>query len=166
MVTALPGIYPAGYPLLTAINCIKLTIWFLIPSTTNSCSQGIGHLCSSRTILSHLLTIWMRLHFLITSTTRQGLLMQCDYNKRSSSLLTENVNVALRYLGYLTLWRMREGYGNRSVYVCVCLSVTKLIGTCLVYMLKTRSPSHGIFNLCIVWISLKMLFSSWQALDG
>ena len=31
---------------------------------------------------------------------------------------------------------MREGYGSRSVYVCVCLSVTKLTATYLVYMLE------------------------------
>ena len=59
--------------------------------------------------------------------------------------------------------RMREGYCSCSlcVYVCICVSITKLAVTYLVYTLKTRChyASHGIFKICIVWILLKTLCS-------
>ena len=35
-------------------------------------------------------------------------------------------------------WRMREGYSSRSVFLSVCLSVTMLVATYLIYTLKAR----------------------------
>ena len=66
---------------------------------------------------------------------------------------------------------MREGYGNRSVYVyvyvcvLVCLSVTTLVATYLVYMSKVRRHivSCRFLKICIVWTSLKMFCSEDMA---
>ena len=45
---------------------------------------------------------------------------------------------AVMYMYFVNPRRMREGYGSRSVCVCVsvCLSVTALAATYLVYTLK------------------------------
>ena len=42
-------------------------------------------------------------------------------------------------------WGMHKGYGSRSVYLSVRLSVTTLIATDLIYTLKARchQASHG-----------------------
>ena len=54
---------------------------------------------------------------------------------------------------------MREGYGSHSV--CVCLSVTMLAATHLVFTSKVRClrVPYGIFQICNVWLLLKMLCS-------
>ena len=54
---------------------------------------------------------------------------------------------------------MHEGYD--SCAVCLCVSVTALAGTYLVYKSKVRcyKVPYGVSNLCIVWISLKTLCS-------
>ena len=47
---------------------------------------------------------------------------------------------------------MREGYDSRSVCLSVCLSVTTLAGTYLVFksQVKCHRVLHGVFNRCIV----------------
>ena len=53
---------------------------------------------------------------------------------------------------------MREGYDNRSVYVCVCLSVCySASGYILVYMSKMRrcTVSCRLLKIRIVWTSLQ-----------
>ena len=54
---------------------------------------------------------------------------------------------------------MCEGYGSRSV--CVCLSVTTLAATYLVYesrLLRYKVP-YGVPNAWFVWISQKTICS-------
>ena len=57
--------------------------------------------------------------------------------------------------------RMRKGYGSRRVCVSVCVSVTALAATYLVYKSRIRcyEVPWGVLNVCIVWVSLKMLSS-------
>ena len=56
-------------------------------------------------------------------------------------------------------WRMREGYSSQSVCVCVCLSVTTLAATYLVFTSKIRCLRvlHVVFQICNVWLLLRML---------
>ena len=56
---------------------------------------------------------------------------------------------------------MREGYGSYSVCVCICVSVTTLTATYLVCESKMwfYKVPYGVPNVCIVYISLKMLCS-------
>ena len=54
--------------------------------------------------------------------------------------------------------RVHEGCGSCSVCECMCVSVSALAATYLFYMLKTICH-HGSFEICIVWILLKMLCS-------
>ena len=55
-----------------------------------------------------------------------------------------NLSVSTQYNFYqypvINPWRMHEDYGSRSVCECecVCLSVTSLAATCLIYMSKMR----------------------------
>ena len=60
--------------------------------------------------------------------------------------------------------RMREGMVV-VLCVCVCLSVTELAATYLVCKSKVRcyKVPYGVSNLCIVWIWLKTLCSSFLA---
>ena len=53
---------------------------------------------------------------------------------------------------------MCEGYGSR---VCVCVSVTVLAATYLVYKSQVRcyKVPYCVSNVCIVWILLKMVRS-------
>ena len=59
---------------------------------------------------------------------------------------------------------MREGYGSRSVCVSVCVSVTMLTTTFFVEI-KVSEVRLSV-NVCIVWISLKMLCSKVMATFG
>jgi hypothetical protein len=54
---------------------------------------------------------------------------------------------------------MREGYGSRSV--CVCLSGTALAVTYLVCMSKVSRDIAAcrLLQICIVWNSLRTLYS-------
>ena len=58
---------------------------------------------------------------------------------------------------------MREGYGSHSVcvsvYLCICVSVTKLAATYLVCGSKVQlcKVPYDVPNTCIAWISLKTL---------
>ena len=45
---------------------------------------------------------------------------------------------AVTVVAVINPWRMREGYGSRFVCVSVCVSVTTLAATYLIYTLKTR----------------------------
>ena len=60
-------------------------------------------------------------------------------------------------------WRMCEGYGSHCV-VCVCVCVTTLAATYIMYLIyksqvRYYKVPNGVSNVCIVWISLKMLCS-------
>ena len=57
--------------------------------------------------------------------------------------------------------RMRKGYGNH----CVCVSVTTLAATYVVYMSKARrhTVSCRLLKVCIVWTLLKMFRSGDMA---
>ena len=52
--------------------------------------------------------------------------------------------------------RMHEGYGSCFVSECVCVCVTELAATYLVYTLKVgyHLAFCAALNVCIVWISL------------
>ena len=56
---------------------------------------------------------------------------------------------------------MHKGYGSRSVCLSVCLSVTTLAATYLVFksQVKCHWVLHDVFDGWIVWILLKMLCS-------
>ena len=58
-----------------------------------------------------------------------------------------------------------RGYGNRSVCVSMCLSVTALAATYLVDMSKVRhyTVSCRLLKICILWTSLKMFHSGDMA---
>ena len=59
--------------------------------------------------------------------------------------------------------RMREGYGSQSVCVCVCvyLSVTTLTATHLIFtsIVRCLRVLYGVFQICNVWLLLKILCS-------
>ena len=61
--------------------------------------------------------------------------------------------------------RMRSK-GYSSQFVCVCVSVTTLTATYLVYKAKVRYHRvlYGVLQICNVWISLKTLCSKVMAL--
>ena len=61
---------------------------------------------------------------------------------------------------------MLYGYSTRFVCLCVCLSVTTLAATYLVYMFKVRryTVSCRLLKTCIVWASLKMFHSGDTAI--
>ena len=85
----------------------------------------------------------------------------------SSYIVLEKIFVTLIY-GYVIEFgsfinprRMREGYGSRSFCLSVCLSVTTLAATYLLFksQMKCHRVLHGVYNRCIVWILLKTLRS-------
>ena len=59
--------------------------------------------------------------------------------------------------------RMRKGYSSCCVcvYVCLCVSITVLAATYLVYksQIGCYKVPCGVSNVCIVWILLKTLCS-------
>ena len=60
---------------------------------------------------------------------------------------------------------MRKGYSS----CCVCVSVTALVATYLVYMSKVRqhTVSCRLLKICIVWTSLKMfVWEIWHHLPA
>ena len=63
-------------------------------------------------------------------------------------------------------WRMYEGYGSRFVCVSICLSLTALAATYLVYTYKMRryTVSCRFLQICIVRTLLKTFCSGDVAL--
>ena len=65
-------------------------------------------------------------------------------------------------------WHMRKGYSSRSVIVSVCVSVTMLTATYLVF--SSKFTCHlafcAAFKVYIMWISAKTLCSKVMATFG
>ena len=53
-----------------------------------------------------------------------------------------------------------KGYSSHSVCLCMCVSVTALAATYLIYKVRCYKVPYGISNVCIVWVS-NPLFSSF-----
>ena len=50
---------------------------------------------------------------------------------------------------------MHEGYGSRSV--CVCVSVALLAASYIPHLYVKSKVTYGAFKICTVWLSLTML---------
>ena len=107
------------------------------------------------------LAVWYRWSTKVTSS----IVARCSYRNSDLKALSSNWSGELvnSHPSLINPRHMREGYGSRSVCVCVsvCLSVTAPAATYLVCMSKLRHhrvPCR-LLKVFIAWISLKIFCS-------